>query len=116
MLKALSGAVAAAFISSAAQAYEVTEVCAVYANSGSAYSVEANIMSGTELNERTGSYSYRSYAKYVVIFWSDGASVIELDYSFCTMDYSFCDGEDQRGYPWKVKRLSYSCMDQMPLR
>lgn len=88
----------------AAAAYETLEVCATYSNTGSSYKVQANTMKGSELNKLTKSYNYTSYSKYAVIFWADDqASVIEFP-SYCSFSSFGCNGTDQRGYPWSVKR------------
>lgn len=80
-----------------------------YERSGASYLVEANIYKGSELNERTSTWSYSPYSKYVVVFWGDGATVIEMDSSYCTGEYLPCDGLDQEGRPWSVNLDPYFC-------
>lgn len=104
MLKQTLAAAAFAILPTFASSYETLEICATYTNTGSAYKVRANVMKGSELNKLTKTYNYTSYNKYAVIFWADDqATVIELP-SYCSFSSFGCDGKDQRGYPWKVKR------------
>jgi hypothetical protein len=96
----------AAVCATSARSYEVREVCAKYLGTGKAYHVEANILDGSELNDRVGGYRFSSFSKYVVIFWADDqASVIELDYSFGPSPVG-TEGTDQEGYRWSVSDSS----------
>ena len=88
---------------------EVNEVCAKYKNTNKEYKVQAHILSGTELNQKTKGYSYNSYSKYAVIFWGkDEASIIELDYPG-TINSFGTDGKDQKGYKWEISKSSAFC-------
>ncbi|TNC74154.1 hypothetical protein [Rubellimicrobium roseum] len=109
MLRAL---VAGAFLDapvSAAAAVQVVEVCAEYVGTGAKYRVEANILSGSDLNRETGSLSYTPYSTYVVIFWGSGqASVIELDISYGPGPLG-SRGVDQQGYRWSISTSTMFC-------
>ena len=86
-----------------AYAKEILEVCATYENTGKSYAVEAIILEGSELNSETNSFNYNSFSTYAVIFWSnEQASVIELDNFFGSIGIFGTNGNDQRGYPWKI--------------
>ena len=89
--------------------YQVLTVCAKYKNTGKEYKVNAQIMSGTELNRRTRSYDYNSFSKYAVIFWAqDQVSIIELDYPGTVSTWG-TDGTDQRGYKWELSSSTTYC-------
>lgn len=100
---------AALILPGASFAYEVRDACVTYIGTGASYNVEVNIYTGRELNDRTKSYQYQSYSKYVVVFWSEGATVIEMASGYCIGEYSPCEGKDQRGYLWTVKLDPYFC-------
>jgi hypothetical protein len=98
------------FFSLASNAYEVVDVCATYKNTGKKYKVEARVYSGTELNQKTGSFDYNSFSKYAVIFWEAGqATVIELDLAIGGISPIGSDGKDQRGYPWSLSTSTTFC-------
>ena len=91
------------------QAYEVLDVCATYDNTNKSYKVTGNVYKGSELNDRTNSYNYDSFSKYVVIFWSnDQASVIEMDSSLGDLTFEQ-SGKDQDGRPWTIKKGHSFC-------
>ncbi len=97
----------AAIATPSAAEYRIEDVCATYLGTGKSYEVEGHILDGAELNKRLGSYRFRSYATYVVIFWAeDQVSYIELEYSFGP-SISGTEGTDQRGYKWSVSTSSY---------
>ncbi len=94
-------------ITSQAAAYEVSPVCATYLGTGAKYKVEAQIMDGSELNDRAETYRFSSYSKYVLIWWADGqVTIIELDYSFGPSAIG-SEGTDQNGYRWEVAKTRY---------
>ena len=76
------------------------------------YSIEVNLLTGTELNTATGRMTYSSFKNYAVIFWGDGqASVIELSsFMMCGMEvtagclntFGNLKGEDQDGDEWEI--------------
>lgn len=95
-------------MASVAQAYEVTDVCAKYVNSGKAYKVEAIIADGGELNRAWDTWKFTSYAKYVVIFWDeDQYTVIKLDFSSLGISVLGSTGTDQEGRPWSVSKSTF---------
>lgn len=97
---------------SAANAYEVMPVCATYVNSGKTYAVQALVASGNELNSAWNTNVLRGTKNYVVIYWdNDEATVIELSYG--TPGLGAAPGEDQKGYPWAVRRGTF-CFDKSP--
>jgi hypothetical protein len=88
-----------------ANAEERIKVCAEYKNTGKSYHVTANLMRGSELNQKTGSWNYSSFSTYAVIFWAQGqASVIELDWPQISVFGT--DGSDQNGYRWELSKNS----------
>lgn len=77
------------------------------------YNVEVTFLSGSELNDATGSWKYSAFSNYAVIFWAQGeASVIKIstflgcsttvDKSCVTSTFSDIKGEDQDGDKWKI--------------
>ena len=98
------------FVPKIALSYDVLDVCARYTNTGSAYKVQAHVMKGSELNRRTRSYDYWSWATYAIIFWGAGqATVIQIN-SYCSLNlYLPCYGNDQQGYRWSITRANYLC-------
>ena len=97
-------------ISFNAFAYEVVDVCATYSNTGKNYAVQGNIYKGSELNSETNSFNYMPLSTYVVIFWSnEQASVIKLDSYYGTLFHYGTSGQDQRGYPWTIKKGHTYC-------
>ena len=91
---------------------EKAKVCARYqTNSGwsKGYSVQANVMKGIELIQKTHNYNYMSHATYVVIFWDRGeASLIELD--FPALSAVPMKGTDQDGRKWEVAKTNICYM------
>ena len=89
------------------------QICARYqtrAGWSHGYLVDGTLISGRELNQRTGTYDYNWYATYVVIFWAQGqASVIELTYFFGQLGPMFTPGTDRAGRQWEVAEGSYLC-------
>jgi hypothetical protein len=72
------------------------------------YSVEATILTGSELNTRTKTYNYNSYSTYVVVFWGPGqASILELDYYGGSISAFGQLATDQQGRQWQVANTSY---------
>lgn len=88
-------------------AYEVIEICATYVGTGKKFKVEASVFKGWELNDRTNSFKHNAFSTYAVIFWRDGASLIELD--FDGLSHFVSTGKDQRGYLWELSRSTWSC-------
>jgi len=79
----------------------------------SKYTVEVTFLSGSELNDATGSYKYSSFSSYAVIFWAKGeATIIKLsnflgcgttvDKSCITSSLGDLKGKDQDGDEWKI--------------
>lgn len=72
------------------------------------YSVEVNVMKGSTLNQKTGTFNYNSYSTYGIIFWSDDqASIIELSYFTGSFTAYGTNGTDQRGRKWQLSKTSY---------
>jgi hypothetical protein len=72
------------------------------------YSVNAYIIKGSELNEKTGTYQYNYFSTYVVIFWAKGqASILELDSYFGSISYFGHYATDQRGRQWQISKTTY---------
>lgn len=91
--------------------YEVRRVCAEYENTGSKYNVDASLINGGELNQRTRTYDYDNFAEYAIIFWNpQQATVIKFNDSFCNdLRIGQCDGEDQNGHLWHIESGSSIC-------
>ncbi|THA11354.1 hypothetical protein [Rodentibacter pneumotropicus] len=98
------------FLSMYVNAYEVKDVCIKYQVKGNAdtiphwsqgYKVQANIIDGQELSQKTRCYTcYDPLDKYVVVFWGDGqATVIDTDSPFLSL---YTEGRDQQGRIWEV--------------
>src|SRR6188508_3118653 len=94
------------------------EECRIrYAGTGSAYDVECIYLTGSELNEKTGSLSYSSFSLYVVVFWGEGrATVIKTaGINSCGLEategcaYSILPlrGLDQDEREWKICQSSH---------
>lgn len=89
--------------------YQVLTVCAKYKNTGKSYKVNAQIMTGSELNRRAQTFGYNAYSKYAVIFWAqDQVSIIELDFPSSVSSLG-SDGKDQRGHPWELSSNTNFC-------
>jgi len=87
---------------------EEAVICAKYQKEygwSHGYKVNAQILSGYELNTATTLFNYNALSKYVVIFWDQGeASVIELDFPFLTAIGG--SGKDQQGRKWNIAKTS----------
>ncbi|NGP90277.1 hypothetical protein [Fodinibius halophilus] len=71
------------------------------------YSVDVNVMKGSTLNQKTGTYNYNSYSTYAIIFWSeDQASIIELSYFSGSFTAYGTQGTDQRGRKWQLSKTT----------
>lgn len=71
------------------------------------YKVTGNVIKGSELNRRTGTYNYNSFSTYVVVFWDKGeASILELDYYFGGISAYGNSAKDQYGREWEVSTSS----------
>jgi len=92
-------------------AYEVVQVCARYLNSNKAYTVEAQVYDGGDLNRRTNSFNYDYFSTYVVIFWAQGqATVIDMGSLIGgTIGPFGARGTDQQGRPWEVREGHLFC-------
>ena len=98
------------FLANFSFAAKQQRACAKYLNTNRAYLVDVTIISGNELNRKTGSYSYGPLDTYAVIFWADGqASVIELDYFFGSLNIFGNRGYDQQGRPWNISTNTTFC-------
>ena len=91
------------------QAAERKTVCATYKPTNRSYKVEATLLMGSELNQKTNSFDYVSFSKYVVIFWKENqTSIIELDFSFGPGPFG-TDGKDQQGREWEISTSTTFC-------
>ena len=89
-------------------AAEQMKICATPAN-GRTYTVDATVLTGMELNQKTGSFKYTSYAKYAAIFWKDHeATLIELELPGIINVYDV-HGIDQEGRAWTVTMNTGVC-------
>lgn len=85
-------------------ASERIEICAKQGR-GKGYQVPATLIDGSELNSKTNTVRFTSFAKYVVIFWDEGqASIIELDLPYLSILGT--DGRDQEGRKWQISTSS----------
>lgn len=72
------------------------------------YSVDASIMKGSILNQKTGTFKYNLFSTYVVVFWAQGeATIIELAYYFGSLTAIPTNGKDQYGREWQVAQTDY---------
>lgn len=91
----------------AAMASEQVDICAVYTNSGSSYHVTATVISGSELNAATNSFTYDLIGHYIVIFWAQGqATVIEMNSITGIPGPMQESGTDQEGRSWEISSYS----------
>lgn len=100
---ALQVLLAAVAITSAAGslASERVKICAKQSG-GKAYQVEAVVLTGQELNEKTSSFRYNAFNYYAVIFWAKGeATVIDTRSAFPPGPIS-ATGVDQENRSWMV--------------
>lgn len=102
-------AVALVAIATSTHSAEVMKICAKYKASGKQYKVDGHAMTGQELNEKTQTFNYSSFSKYVVVFWGpEQASVIKLAFSFGPSIYAM-DGVDQQGREWEISTNTTYC-------
>jgi len=87
--------------SSAAQASDRIHVCAKAA-SGKTYSVDATLITGQELIQRTHSFEYESYSKYVAIFWDQQHVTLINIGGLVAPNAIPLDGIDQEGRHWQI--------------
>ncbi|WP_147336848.1 hypothetical protein [Pseudomonas abyssi] len=76
------------------------------------YSVEAKIMSGSDLSSATGNYTrFRAFSTYAVVFWSnDQATILELPSSALGSVPAFSTSvRDQEGREWKINQSNGFC-------
>lgn len=72
------------------------------------YSVNASIMKGSVLNQKTGTFNYNYLSTYVVVFWAQGeATIIELAYFFGSFSAIPISGTDQSGRTWQVAQTDF---------
>lgn len=70
------------------------------------YKVEATVLDGYELYQKTHNIKHFTPSKYVVIFWQpEQVSIIELDFPF--IHAMGTEGEDQEGRKWIVSNTTY---------
>lgn len=98
-----------------ANSAEKQEACVKYEKESGwskGYSVEATVISGSELNSAVGSYTrFQSYATYAVVFWDDDqASVLKLpSMSMGSLPMLESVVKDQYGRKWKIKEGNTFC-------
>jgi hypothetical protein len=101
-------------LTSSASPEERQQVCARYetrAGRSQGYRVDARILTGSELNQKTNSSAFSMLSKYAVIFWNPGeeAAVIELVPSPFGIQPDGTKGRDQRGRQWELSSNPVSC-------
>lgn len=101
--------------STIAVANEKVDVCVRYrADYGwsKGYSVQATVISGSDLNSAVGSINrFKPFSTYAVVFWNQGeASILELPPgSFGSVPIFDSEVEDQNGRKWKIKEGHSLC-------
>jgi hypothetical protein len=91
------------------------EVCIKYEKEigwSKGYSVEATIISGSDLNTAVGSFSrFKPFSTYAVVFWDQGqASIFELPpLSMGSAPIFETQVKDQEGRTWKIKEGHTFC-------
>lgn len=76
------------------------------------YEVDAEVISGMDLNTAVGSYTrFKGFATYAVIFWSqDQASIFELpSYAIDQLPIVPTEVQDQTGRAWKISADNGVC-------
>jgi len=72
------------------------------------YTVNANVMKGSELNIKTNSYKYNSYSTYVIIFWKKGGvSILEMQMFYGIFSVYGHTAIDQNNIEWEVFKTQY---------
>lgn len=77
------------------------------------YEVDAEVISGMDLNSAVGSYTrFKGFATYAVIFWSqDQASIFELPpYAIDQLPIMPTEVQDQTGRLWKISSDDGVCI------
>ncbi len=77
------------------------------------YEVDAEVISGMDLNSAVGSYTrFKGFATYAVIFWSqDQASIFELPpYAIDQLPIMPTEVQDQTGRLWKISADNGVCI------
>lgn len=77
------------------------------------YEVEAEVISGMDLNTAVGSYTrFKGFATYAVVFWDqDQASIFELpSYSIDQLPIMPAEVQDQTGRLWKISADNGACI------
>lgn len=98
-----------------ANAAEKQSACAKYKKEygwSKGYSVEAIVISGSDLNEAVGSFTrFRAFSTYAVIFWDkDQAVILKLPpFSMGTLPMFETEVEDQNGRKWKIREGNLFC-------
>lgn len=85
----------------AAHASEHVHVCA-RDQGGKMYSVEAELITGQELIQRTNNLSYQSFSKYVAIFWTAQQVTLINVGGIGDLGPIPLSGTDQQGRQWQV--------------
>lgn len=76
------------------------------------YSVIANVISGSDLNQAVGSMSrFEPFATYAVVFWNEGqATILQLpSYSMGSLPMMDSEVEDQEGRKWTIRVANGVC-------
>jgi hypothetical protein len=73
------------------------------------YRLSVTFLSGSELNERTGRYSYSIASLYVVAWFGQGQAAVIRTNSFASGEVKsvfgmYFDGRDQDGDRWKIRK------------
>ncbi len=82
------------------------------------YTVTVTFLTGSELNEATGTYNYTGFSVYGVIFWSKGQATVikissflscgsEVSQSCITNNILNLNGNDQDGDKWEICTSNY---------
>lgn len=100
-MKKLLLAALAASAATMAQASEQVHVCA-RDPSGKVYSVQAELITGQELVQRTNNLNYQTFSKYVAIFWDkEHVTLINIG-GLGGLSAIPLNGTDQQGRSWQV--------------
>ena len=94
-------AVYIAALAAHAHAVDRTQICAK-AESGKVYQVEATLISGQELIQRTNDLRYQPWATYVAIFWDQQHATLINIGGFSAPGPIPVDGTDMQGRHWLV--------------
>jgi hypothetical protein len=101
---------------SASEPASEEEICVKYEKEygwSKGYSVTGHLISGSDLNQKTGSLSrFKPFSTYVAVFWEkDEVSLFELpSSSMGSVPIFATEVKDQKGRKWKIQQGNGFCL------